>query len=452
MVSDPESLQNLGELTSEVPPEAASAEEGGQSGWRRTLWVMWIAQVIAILGFSFVMPFIPFYVRELGVAGDRAVALWAGVLASSAGFAMAVVAPLWGRLADRVGRRPMVLRSMLGGAVVLASMGLATNVYQLLVLRVLQGVLTGTIAASVAMVSSMTPRKHLGYSLGLMQTAVFTGASVGPWIGGMTADFVGYRFSFYCTGGMLLLAGLLVAFGTRERFVRPAAQEPGVKGGLRGVLALPGMRVMLAVFLVVNLAGTVVGPIFPLYVEKLMADPARAASVTGLIMALTGVMAAVAAGVIGRLSDRVGHKRVLVLCTFASGLLCLPQAAVTNVGQLLGLRALFGASVGGTGPTINALVAHLVPRSGYGRAYGLTASVSSLGAGIGPLVGGVMASSLGLRWPFVLTGMVLMMLSGMAAWRVPGRAQLRQVAAARALGGTAPVPEGSPARCSCGRR
>lgn len=414
-------------------PGAAPTEasEDVAPGWRTTLYVMWFAQLVAIMGFSFVIPFVPFFIRELGVSDERLVPLWAGIMGSVTGVSFAVAAPLWGIVADRFGRRPMVLRSMLGGAVVLAAMGLVTSVSQLLVLRIIQGAVTGTVGASIAMVSGVTPRKHLGFSLGLMQTAVFSGMAIGPLLGGMVADRMGYRIPFYAAGAMLLFSALLVLLFTRESFSREQAGARRAESALSIVRTTPGFTAMLVVFLAVNLAGTIAGPIFPLFVEKILGAGAAKGTITGLLMAVGGVLGALGAVGIGHLGDRVGQKKMLVACTLMSGLFCVPQALATSVGQLFGLRAVLGLASGGTGPSINAIVGKLTPRSSYGRVYGLTSSVSSLGAAAGPLLGGVLASAMGLRLPFVVTGVMLMIISGIVTWRV-------QEPAAEAAG---PAPE-----------
>ncbi len=404
------------------PQETTSqAERDGQPGWRRTLYAMWIAQLIAIVGFSFVMPFIPFYIRELGVTDERLVPIWAGILVTAPALMFAIFSPIWGTIADRYGRKLMVERAMFGGAVLLASMGMVKSVYQLLALRLAQGAITGTVAASVALVSSMTPAARLGYSLGLMQTALFAGFSIGPWLGGMTADHFGYRIPLYIAGGLLFLGGCLVLAGVRERFSRPTAQMIKANGSLRDVANHRGFPTMLAVVFFINLGGTIVAPIFPLFVESLVVVKAKVASTTGLIIAISGLVAVVTAGLIGRISDRVGHKKALVTCTLFSGIFCIPQAIAQSVGQLLGLRALFGLAAGGTGPTVNALIGKIAPRDSYGRAYGLTTSMGAIGGAIGPLIGGLVASSLGLRVPFVIMGILLIVTSAIVALRVKER-------------------------------
>lgn len=408
-----------GEAAHELRADGRPLEQDGDAHWRMTLYAAWVAQFVCMVGFSFVMPFFPFYIRELGVTEPRLVAIWAGLLATAGGVSMTAAAPLWGMVADRYGRKPMVQRAMFGGAVALGLMGLVNNVYQLLALRLLQGAITGTIASSVALVSSVTPKARMGYSLGLMQMAVFTGASVGPWLGGAMADHYGYRLPFAVTAGLLLAGGMLVLFGTRERFLRPAAHEARGAGSIRSLLALPGVVTLLIVYFMLNLSGTIVGPIFPLFVERLMGTSERAASTTGMLLAVSGIVAAVAAVIIGRASDRVGYRRVLVLSTAFAALFTIPQAVARSIGQLLALRALFGLAAGGMGPTVNALAASVVPRDSLGRIYGLTTAASSIGVSIGPAIGGWLAASAGLQFPFVAMGAMLLALALTVRWRVP---------------------------------
>jgi DHA1 family multidrug resistance protein-like MFS transporter len=388
----------------------AEQDAAGHPQWRMTLYAIWVAQLFAMIGFAFVMPFIPFYLRDLGVRDEGMLRIWSGLMVTGSGLVMSVAAPVWGWVADHYGRKAMVQRAMFGGAVILSLMGLARNVYQLFGLRAVQGAITGTVAASVALVSSVTPRAFLGYSLGLMQMAVFVGGSLGPLLGGVVADRYGYRVPFLVTGALLLCGGLLVLFGARERFRRPTAEERASVSS-RDILRSPGVPGLLMVFLLMNLSGSFVGPIFPLFVEEVLKRPGRAASETGIILAATGVSSAAASVLVGRMSDRLGHKKVLVLCTALAGLLCFPQGMARSVGQLLWLRVLFGFGAGGMIPAMNAMVASTVPRDRIGRAYGFVTMASSVGWATGPALGGLAASAFGLRAPFVIMGGLLVAMS-----------------------------------------
>jgi DHA1 family multidrug resistance protein-like MFS transporter len=406
-------------------PSSNLVDERGHPGWRVTLPVMWIAQLCSIVGFSFVMPFIPFFVRELGVP-EKTVPIWAGITITGAGIAMSIMGPVWGFVADRYGRKLMVMRAMLGGSIVLALMGLSQNIYHLLVLRILQGSITGTVPASVALISSVVPKRRLGFSLGLMQMAVFTGASIGPYLGGVVADSFGYRIPFGVTGALLFTGGLLVLFGANERFERPSEQERAETPPLRLIFQTPGIVVLLAVYFSMSFSMSFVMPIFPLFVEQIVGTPQKAATETGVLLAVTGIAAAIASAMVGRVSDRVGHRRVLIGCTTIAALFLLPHYPAQSLTQLLFLRILFGLGAGGMIPAMNAMIANIIPRTNIGQAYGFTTTASALGMAIGPAVGGWIASLVGYRPPFLIVGGLLSLVSlAQRRWLPRGHAEER---------------------------
>ncbi len=259
-----------------IPTPDASTPGTGQS-WQLTLYIVFIAQLLSIIGFAFTFPFLPFYIRELGVTEERLVPIWAGFMMASSSLVMAFFSPLWGWLADRYGRKIMVERAMFGGAVITFAMGLIENVWQLLFLRLLSGAATGTISASIAMISTVVPRQKLGYSLGLLQVAVFLGMTLGPWIGGFLADTIGYRYTFMAGGVILLMGGLLVLFGTEERFVRPSPETLRGSGRLFSLLSYGGFPAMLALFFFFHFTLDFVAPILPLFIETMCDIQARTA-------------------------------------------------------------------------------------------------------------------------------------------------------------------------------
>ncbi|MFO8081892.1 MAG: MFS transporter, partial [Armatimonadota bacterium] len=331
------------------------------------------------------MPFIPFYIRDLGVTGTSEVAMWAGLVIFAAGITQAIFAPIWGALADRYGRKMMVNRAMFGGAVVMTAMGFAGNVWHLFGLRALQGALTGTVVASTTLVASVTPNKRMGYSLGMMQVAVLMGITVGPLVGGLMADAWGYRVPFYASGAMLLVGGLVVQFLAHENF-SPPDRETAENHGLQEAFGRSGLLALLAAFFTISLAGSFVGPIFPLLVEA-VSDTTRIASTAGGLMAISGLAAGISALVIGLVGDRVGHKPVLVGCTIGAAIFSAPHALAQTVGQLMALRAGTGLTRGGTAPALNAIVGQAVSSDTYGRAFGHTRVASALGMALGPMLG-----------------------------------------------------------------
>jgi MFS transporter, DHA1 family, multidrug resistance protein len=387
--------QNTGQKTDETSP------------WRSTLFVMCIAQLLSIIGFAFVLPFIPFYVREIGVTDENLVPIWAGILGAAPSLTMAIFAPLWGWLSDRYGRKLMVERAMFAGAVITIAMGMIGNVYQLLLLRLLGGAFTGTISASISLVASVLPGAKLGFGLGLMQVAVFLGMSLGPWIGGIIADLIGYRLTFMAGGFILLVGGILVLTGAKEKFIRPSAASLQQNGSMRTLFTLPGFISLMAVFFIFHFSINIAIPILPLFIEEVGNLKTQVASTTGLLLGVSGATAAISAAAIGYLSDRRGHKKVLVANLFITSFMWIAHALSRNISQLLVVRIFFGFAAGGNLPTMNALVGKLTPKESYGKAYGVISSVTSLGMMMGPLTGGIMASYLGLRWPFILVSLLL---------------------------------------------
>ena len=398
---------SLHEFMNLLSPQTSIAPDSAQP-WRTTLSVMFAAQLLSIVGFAFSLPFLPFYIRELGVTEERMVPYWAGILAASASLVMVFFSPLWGWVADRYGRKLMVERAMFAGAVITFAMGLVENVRQLLGLRILSGAMTGTIPASIALVSTAIPKANLGFALGLMQVAVFLGMTLGPWIGGLLADAIGYRITFMSGGAVLLVGGLLVLAGARERFSRPAETPSQKSDGMISLLRYRGFPAMLVLFFFFNCSVHFVVPVLPLFIETLC-EPgcADVASTTGMLLAVSGGMAALSAGGIGYLSDRIGYKPILTASLVLATACLVSHGLAQSIAHLVWLRIFYGLAVGGILPTMNALVGQLVPPPNYGKAYGLASSMICLGMAAGPYLGGIMASAWGYRWPFAVVGVIV---------------------------------------------
>jgi MFS transporter, DHA1 family, multidrug resistance protein len=395
--------------------------------WRVNLAVMSLSQFLSGLGFSFVFPFFPFYLRILGLKSESEVLLWMGYTSLAFGITMGISAPLWGLLADRYGRKLMVVRSMFAGALVLGLMGLATNAWHILILRFLQGVTTGTVTAAVTMVSSVTPARRLGVSLGVLQTSLILGNVLGPLAGGILADHFGYRIPCGLAFITLLIGAILVIFGAKERFAPPVGRRENGFRTMRGILNTGGFPAILAAYFFLYVLVTMVAPILPLFIEQLAKNPGNAATLTGTIIGVSGLFSGISAAWFGRFGDRFGHDRVLLFSLIVAGVLSLPQAAAQNVWVLFVERCLQGLAMGGIVPAVNVLVSNLIPREKVGSAFGLTSSVTCLGIGAGPFLGGSMAAAIGLRWPFVIMGVLSFLIaigvyrtvSGIAGARKP---------------------------------
>lgn len=390
---------------------AATGREStpGNQGWQRTLAALWLAQTLTIVGFSLRTPFLPFFVAELGARSLEAQALWAGAINAGGAAVMAITAPFWGTLADRYGRKMMVLRAMLAGSLTIGLMAAATSPWQLFALRLVEGGFTGTVTASTTLAASTVPRERLGFGLGLMQMAVFSGSAVGPLVGGILADRVGYRATFAFAGSLLFLSALLVFFLVEEHFeppATPASRRDATGDAWRSLLAPALLGIVVSLF-ALRAASMALQPIVPLLVEQLARDARAVNSLAGLAMGVSGITSAVASVVLGRLSDRVGQRPLLLASGVLAAASFLPLAATNAVWQVVALQALFGIASGGMLPTANALVARLTPEERRGTVYGFTTTASSLGAFVGPLGGTALAAALGLHAPFLVIGLAL---------------------------------------------
>ncbi len=388
--------------------------------WKRTLLVIVIAQFIGMVGFAFVFPFIPLYFQEvLGVASKHEAAAWAGWTRFGMGLTMAVFAPLWGLLADKFGRKIMMVRATFGAALILTLMGMVNSPLQFAMLRVGQGAITGTMVASITLVLSVTPREKKGYSLAIMQAAVYAGHALGPLLGGMMADTVGYREGFFVAGLLLAASGSLVVLGAEERFNRSPELVGTHHEKLSSVLKVKGFLVVIAVIFLIQSAITMLAPVFSLFVKDLSMDKARAATYTGRIICGASILAALSALAVSRVGGRWGYGRILAAGSVLSGLLAAPQALARRLVQLASLRLAYGFVFGGVNPMVNATVSTLVPGHSYGKAYGLTQSISCMGWAFGGLLTAFIAERggevLGLRLPFVVSGVFLVMAGVVAA-------------------------------------
>lgn len=377
--------------------------------WRRNLYVLWLATFTVAAGFSLVIPFLPLYIQELGVHDPAQVQIWAGAVYAANFATMVVFAPLWGAVADRTGRKLQMLRSGYGMAVAILLMGLAGNVWHFFGLRLLQGVFSGFIPAAVAFAAANTPQAYTGYALGILQTGSGAGNIIGPLIGGILARVIGsYRPIFFLTAAACVTAGLAVHLLIREEF-RPAPRRER-STLLADLRAVAGNRVLMAMNLVYFLTFfgiLTVEPVLSLFLKTLRTPEEWVDVAAGAVFSATGFATVLFAPVLGRLGDRVGHRRVLLAALVAAVAIYALQSLVTTAWHLLLLRFLLGAAVGGVQPAASALVSRAAGPEFQGRAFGVVNSAVFLGNTVGPLTGGVVAGYLGQRAVFWVTAVAM---------------------------------------------
>jgi DHA1 family multidrug resistance protein-like MFS transporter len=363
------------------------------------------------------IPFLPLFIQQLGVHPLATVETWSGVIQSTSYAFSVLTAPVWGALADRHGRKPMVMRASFGGALATLLMGLSPNIVALVAARVFLGLVAGFGSAATALISATVPSASLGFALGWMATAQMAGTLIGPLIGGAIADLAhNYRLVYYCTAGGGVLAGLATLFFVREHFVPKSAEERKGASSRRQLLEIlkhPEVAPLLVVLMMAQVTALSVQPVVPLFIQQLVGPAPYLATLAGAAFAVIGIGDMIASPFLGKRSDTLGYRRVLLICLCGAGLFTIPQAFTTNVWEFLALRFGVGLFLGGILPTANAWIGRLFPAERRGSVYGLSYSAAFMGMFLGPMGGGFVAAHFGFTAVFFVTGALIL---GNALW------------------------------------
>nr|WP_321937230.1 MFS transporter [Paraburkholderia sp. J8-2] len=371
---------------------------------------------------TLMLPFLPLYVEELGVRGHAAIVQWSGIAYSATFFTAALVAPVWGRLGDRYGRKPMLVRASLGMAITMSLIGMSRNIWQLVALRLLAGFAGGYSSGSTILVATQTPRHRSAWALGVLSSGIMAGNLIGPLLGGALPPLIGLRATFWVAGATIFAAFIATCVFVKEA-PRPARVAHAAHKG--GWSALPDKRpiaAMLVTGMLLMLANMSIEPIITVYVATLVHDPARVTFVAGLAMSAAALGSIVAASRLGRVADRVGHAKVIVGALAVSAVLLVPQAFVTAGWQLVALRFLMGVSLAALLPCIATVIRHNAPDHAAGSVLGYSVSAQFAGQVLGPLIGGFVGGHLGMRAVFLGTSL-LMLAGALFTWRAVGFAR-----------------------------
>ncbi|MDR3167992.1 MAG: MFS transporter [Treponema sp.] len=411
-----------------------------KKSWKSNYMAILIAETLAMAGFALSMPVIPLFLEEdIGVRDPQTLKLWVGVIQSVAAVFLAIFAPIWGHLADIYSRRMMLLRALFGGAAVISLMVFVQEPWQLLVLRAMQGCLTGTIAAATVMTAAIAPAARVALALGLLQTGIAIGNSLGPMIGGVLSDFLGHRIAFLSTGLVLASAGLIILKWVEDDGKHPRTdgafqsqtsqpQDPqsppegqnrkraSFLPGIKPILNSPVLITLMFVTFTTQAANTTVSPMLPLFLKELAlkgmgGDPAFIGSATGIVLGAGAAATALAAVLAGKYSTHFGYWKTLIFCLCAGTVCIVPQAFVSNMIQLTIFRTMSSFFIGGTAPVLNAIIAVSADKKHQGSVYGFNSSISSAGGALGPMIGSA-AAMINYRMVFLATAFIL----GLSSW------------------------------------
>jgi DHA1 family multidrug resistance protein-like MFS transporter len=378
--------------------------------WKVNLISVWFGCFFTGLAISQILPFLPLYVEQLGVSSHQALSMWSGLTFSITFLVSAIVSPVWGNLADRKGRKLMLLRASLGMAIAILLQAFVTSVWQLFLLRGLMGLTSGYIPNAMALVASQVPRERSGWALSTLSTAQISGVIVGPLMGGFMADAFGLRVVFLITASLLLVSFLVTLLLIKEG-VRPVAVK-GERLSAKALFAsLAHRRLIFSLFitsLVIQLGNGSVGPILALFIKDMSQDSGNIAFISGLIAAVPGVSALLSAPRLGKLGDRIGTARVLVATLACTVVLFFAMSFVTSPLQLGVLRFLLGFADGAMLPAVQTMLLKNVSEQVTGRIFGYNQSFMYLGNVVGPLTGAGVSAIAGYRWVFLVTAFVVL--------------------------------------------
>ncbi|ANS74708.1 MFS transporter [Paenibacillus yonginensis] len=377
--------------------------------WKRNLFVCWFGMFVTGIGMSQIAPILPLYIKQLGVQDSGSITQFTGIAFGITFIVSAIFSPIWGIAADKFGRKPMLLRASLGMAIVIGSMGFAHNVYELIGLRLLQGIITGYSTACTTLIATQTDKEHSGWALGTLSTANISGSLLGPTLGGFIAEHFGLQNSFFVTGGLMLVAFITTLLFVKETFTRQHKHAPRMKEVWSSIPQKGLTITMFITGLVLTIAMYSIEPILTVYVTQLSGNARHAALIAGITFSASGLANILAAPRLGKLSDRIGAHKIIFVSLIVAGIIFIPQAFVSNPWELAGLRFLLGLAAAGLSPSVNTLLKKITPDTLTGRVFGFNQAATYLGAFTGSVFGGQVAGWFGFRAVFFMTSGLLLL-------------------------------------------
>lgn len=376
---------------------------------KRNFIIILISNFLVAGTMTMIMPFLSLYIETFGDHSDAYVQKWSGLIFGASFVTAFIMSPIWGRVADKYGFKPILLINGFGIATSVFLMGFVDSVEMFFLLRLLNGVVTGFIPTSLAFVSSQTAKEEAGKMLGTLQMGSVTGTLFGPALGGLLADTFGFQYTFIITSVSVVVAAIIVLFGIQEQ--RRAKSDRTNRYSRKAILSgLLHHRLMLNVMVVtalIQIGNFSIQPLLSLYVAQL-SDAKDVAFLAGITFSAAGLGNLLFARHWGKLGDDIGYEKVLSLLLLLSFLFIIPQAFVTELWQLIICRLLFGIAIGGMIPITTALVRREAPVDIQGEVMGYNTSFRFLGNIIGPMFGGIVSGFIGISSVFLVTGVLFL--------------------------------------------
>ncbi|MDO4535055.1 MAG: multidrug efflux MFS transporter [Clostridium perfringens] len=375
--------------------------------WKRNLFVCWFGAFITAIGLSQIAPFLPVYIKDLGVTNTHDIDMLSGICFGITFLMSAIVSPMWAKLSDKHGRKPMLLRASFGMALIIFLMGFSQNVYELTILRILQGAVSGYTTACITLVATQTSKKHVGWALGVLSTATVSGSLIGPLVGGYLADTIGIRNVFFVIGILLFITFIATMIFVKEDFEFIETSKLKFKEVWKMV---PQPQIIISLFItgfILRIALYSIEPMMTQYIATLTTNTSNIILISGIAFSATGLGSILAAPTLGKLSDRIGTKKIILVSLIFSAIIYLPQAFVNNPFELTLLRVILGFATAGIVPGINSMIKRATKKEVTARVLGVNMSFQYLGTFIGAIVGGQVGAYFGIRDIFFITSGLL---------------------------------------------
>ncbi len=381
--------------------------------WRQNLFAVTAATFIGFTGFTLVMPFLPLYFQQLGVTDVGEIALWSGMSLGVTPAVTALMAPLWGRVADRVGRKIMIERSLISFVIVMTAMAFVTRAWHVFALRALQGLFAGYGALAITMAADVAPRDRMAFAIGTVQTAQRIGPAIGPVIGGVLAQMVGLRRAFFVTAAMYVVALVLVFFMYEETgFEARHDAKPRGRVTFRSVLAFENFLLLIVVVFGLTFVDRSLGPILPLYLVELGTSISSVPLMSGILFSVSAGMGAVGNHACRALLGRMSSRALIAASAGVAAVGAALFAVAGSTAVLMAATPLLGFAVGAGSTAAYTAAGAVIPPHARGSGFGLLSTGSLLGLALSPVISGLLGT-LSLRAVFVLDAFVLVLVAGL---------------------------------------
>jgi len=379
--------------------------------WKKNLYIMWICQFLAMVGMSSIVPFLPLFVRELGVTSIEETSKWSGLVFAGPFFVSLFLSSVWGNLGDKYGRKMMTIRATFGLAIAQILIGYSQDINQLFLARMLQGGLSGFLPAAMALIASNTPEEKTGYALGTLQSSTAAGTVLGPLFGGVISDFLSFRAVFFVVAGLLFLVGFAIIFFVKEDKREQSKKNFTLFDNWKYVILDKKIFIPAILIMLTSLGISFVRPIFVLFVETLEINKNYLPTITGALYSIVGVFSVFSAYWWGKKVETIGLRKSIVIASIITSLMYMLHSIITNPYYLIPVRTALGFSYGALMPLLFTRISNNVNKDRRGGVLGIGSSFQVLGNLVGPLLGGYAGATIGFSLSFLFTGSVFLLIA-----------------------------------------